>query len=366
MADIATRVYNHTWKIDPIIRSVIDTDFYKLLMAQTIFRRHRDVQVTFGIHNRTRRVRLADLIDDRRIARAARTRAHPAAHAGRVHLAARQHLLRQAADVLAGVHGLARKLPLPRVPARKRGRPIRPHLPRALDRDHHVGDPGARDPQRTALARRSERHGQVRASGALCAGHDAGLGEGAMAEGVAEPEHRRFRHAAAAQLLVAGLVRAGHDGGLGPVLSGHLELPHCAEARGRGGRHQRARTADGLCGVGRQRRGTRPSALSGAHGLAGGLRGQSPRHPARHLWDGQLPQERARLGRGLDRYPRRFEGPDRGRGGVDRLVAVARPGPARKARHFLRWAGCRSDLRHPSAFSRPRAPRLRLGHFADQ
>ena len=41
MADIATRVYNHTWKIDPIVRSVLDTDFYKLLMAQTIFRRHR-------------------------------------------------------------------------------------------------------------------------------------------------------------------------------------------------------------------------------------------------------------------------------------------------------------------------------------
>ena len=47
-ADIATRVYNHTWKIDPIIRSVIDTDFYKLLMAQTIWKRHRDVEVTFG------------------------------------------------------------------------------------------------------------------------------------------------------------------------------------------------------------------------------------------------------------------------------------------------------------------------------
>src|ERR1051325_9794611 len=63
MADIATRVYNHTWKIDPIVRSVLDTDFYKLLMAQTIFRRHRDVQVTFGIHNRTTRIRLADIID---------------------------------------------------------------------------------------------------------------------------------------------------------------------------------------------------------------------------------------------------------------------------------------------------------------
>ena len=53
MTDIATRVYNHTWKIDPIVRSVLDTDFYKLLMAQTIFRRHKDARVTFGIINRT-------------------------------------------------------------------------------------------------------------------------------------------------------------------------------------------------------------------------------------------------------------------------------------------------------------------------
>ena len=63
MTDIATRVYNHTWKIDPIVRSVLDTDFYKLLMAQTIFRRHRHAQVTFGIINRTRSVPLAELID---------------------------------------------------------------------------------------------------------------------------------------------------------------------------------------------------------------------------------------------------------------------------------------------------------------
>ncbi|WP_342359327.1 nicotinate phosphoribosyltransferase [Terrarubrum flagellatum] len=63
MVDIATRVYNHDWKIDPIVRSVLDTDFYKLLMAQTIYRRHRRDQVTFGIHNRTTTVKLADIID---------------------------------------------------------------------------------------------------------------------------------------------------------------------------------------------------------------------------------------------------------------------------------------------------------------
>lgn len=64
MTDIATRVYNHQWRIDPIVRSVLDTDFYKLLMAQTIFRRHKDTRVTFGIINRTQRVRIADLVDE--------------------------------------------------------------------------------------------------------------------------------------------------------------------------------------------------------------------------------------------------------------------------------------------------------------
>ncbi len=64
MADIASRVYNHKWKIDPIVRSLIDTDFYKLLMCQSIFRNRPDTTVTFSLINRTTEVRLADLIDD--------------------------------------------------------------------------------------------------------------------------------------------------------------------------------------------------------------------------------------------------------------------------------------------------------------
>ncbi len=64
MIDIAKRVYDHTWKIDPVVRSLIDTDFYKLLMAQSVFRRHRDVRVTFSLINRTGSVRLAELIDE--------------------------------------------------------------------------------------------------------------------------------------------------------------------------------------------------------------------------------------------------------------------------------------------------------------
>ena len=64
MVDIATRVYNHKWKIDPIVRSLIDTDFYKLLMCQSVFRNHRDVQVEFSLINRTKTIPLADLIDE--------------------------------------------------------------------------------------------------------------------------------------------------------------------------------------------------------------------------------------------------------------------------------------------------------------
>lgn len=64
MMDIATRVWNHKWKIDPIVRSLIDTDFYKLLMCQSIFRNKPDTTVVFSLINRSTKVRLAELIDE--------------------------------------------------------------------------------------------------------------------------------------------------------------------------------------------------------------------------------------------------------------------------------------------------------------
>ncbi|WP_333683421.1 nicotinate phosphoribosyltransferase [Pontibaca methylaminivorans] len=64
MVDIATRVYNHKWKIDPIVRSLIDTDFYKLLMCQSIFRNRPDTRVTFSLINRSTHVPLAELVDE--------------------------------------------------------------------------------------------------------------------------------------------------------------------------------------------------------------------------------------------------------------------------------------------------------------
>lgn len=64
MADIATRVHNHKWKIDPIVRSLIDTDFYKLLMCQSVFVNNRDTQVTFSLINRSKHIRIAEMVDE--------------------------------------------------------------------------------------------------------------------------------------------------------------------------------------------------------------------------------------------------------------------------------------------------------------
>ncbi|MEH3103976.1 MAG: nicotinate phosphoribosyltransferase [Sphingomonas phyllosphaerae] len=62
--DIATRTWDHGWRLDPIVRSLLDTDFYKLLMLQLIWRRHPTTHATFALINRTHSVRLAEVIDE--------------------------------------------------------------------------------------------------------------------------------------------------------------------------------------------------------------------------------------------------------------------------------------------------------------
>lgn len=62
--DLATRAYNRTWRLDPIVRSLLDTDFYKLLMLQMIWQRYPDVDATFALVNRSRQVRLAEVIPE--------------------------------------------------------------------------------------------------------------------------------------------------------------------------------------------------------------------------------------------------------------------------------------------------------------
>ncbi len=62
--DIAKRVHDHTFKMDPIVRSILDTDVYKLLMLQTILQEWRDIPVTFSLINRSKTVKLADDINE--------------------------------------------------------------------------------------------------------------------------------------------------------------------------------------------------------------------------------------------------------------------------------------------------------------
>jgi nicotinate phosphoribosyltransferase len=64
VTDIASRTYDHNFRLDPIVRSLLDTDFYKLLMLQLIWHLHPTDQVTFSLINRTQPVRLGDVIDE--------------------------------------------------------------------------------------------------------------------------------------------------------------------------------------------------------------------------------------------------------------------------------------------------------------
>lgn len=67
MINFASRAYDRRWRIDPIVRSLLDTDFYKLLMLQLIHRHFAAVPVTFSLINRTRTVRLADMVERREL-----------------------------------------------------------------------------------------------------------------------------------------------------------------------------------------------------------------------------------------------------------------------------------------------------------
>jgi len=60
--NFAERAHNHNWKLDPIVRSLLDTDFYKLLMLQFIWKNFPHVHVTSEVTNRTVKMRLAERV----------------------------------------------------------------------------------------------------------------------------------------------------------------------------------------------------------------------------------------------------------------------------------------------------------------
>jgi len=60
--NLARRAHNHNWEVDPITRSLLDTDFYKLLMLQFIWKCFPKTNASFSLINRSIEVRLGDLI----------------------------------------------------------------------------------------------------------------------------------------------------------------------------------------------------------------------------------------------------------------------------------------------------------------
>jgi nicotinate phosphoribosyltransferase len=68
IVNFAERAHNHNWELDPAIRSLMDTDFYKLLMLRFIWKHYAKTRVLFALFNRTSWVRLADIFATREIA----------------------------------------------------------------------------------------------------------------------------------------------------------------------------------------------------------------------------------------------------------------------------------------------------------
>ena len=61
--DLAGRVYDHSFRIDPVVRTLLDTDFYKLLMLQMIWKLRPETRVAFALFNRSTSVKLAEQVD---------------------------------------------------------------------------------------------------------------------------------------------------------------------------------------------------------------------------------------------------------------------------------------------------------------
>src|ERR1700692_2025642 len=53
IVNFAERAHNHNWELDPVTRSLLDTDFYKLLMLQFIWKHYPRTRASFSLFNRS-------------------------------------------------------------------------------------------------------------------------------------------------------------------------------------------------------------------------------------------------------------------------------------------------------------------------
>ena len=61
--NFARRAHDHNWELDPITRSLLDTDFYKLLMLQFIWKHFPTTRATFTLLNRTSTISLGHIVN---------------------------------------------------------------------------------------------------------------------------------------------------------------------------------------------------------------------------------------------------------------------------------------------------------------
>jgi nicotinate phosphoribosyltransferase len=63
ITNFARRAHDHNWELDPIVRSLLDTDFYKLLMLQFIWKRFPSTHTTFSVVDRAPESWLTEKVD---------------------------------------------------------------------------------------------------------------------------------------------------------------------------------------------------------------------------------------------------------------------------------------------------------------
>jgi nicotinate phosphoribosyltransferase len=61
--NLARRAHDHNWELDPITRSLLDTDFYKLLMLQFIWKHFPTTHASFTLLNRSTTVPLGEIVN---------------------------------------------------------------------------------------------------------------------------------------------------------------------------------------------------------------------------------------------------------------------------------------------------------------
>ena len=210
--DIARRVYNHTWKLDPIVRSLLDTDFYKLLMLQMIWGMYPKVDATFSLINRATSVRLADEIDEQELraqldhARTLRFTKKEMIWLGGNTFYGRKQIF--SPEFLAWLQDFQ----LPEYELRKRGGQYELEFPGPWMYTTLWEIPALAIINELRSRAAMKTFGAVRAGRALCPRQGQDVGQDRAAEAVAGHPHIGFRNAAAALLPLAALVRGGIEG----------------------------------------------------------------------------------------------------------------------------------------------------------